>query len=80
MPNKRVRTLHIDYTGCTVSAKHLAQRNTLSAKFFRTKLFHPEVQLAQNSRTKFVGERIRSYFLLTIRAVLLIFLGNLPIF
>ena len=45
----------------------------LSANFFRTKLFNPEVQLAQNLNTKFLRARIISHFVLTIRAVLLIF-------
>ena len=30
----------------------------LSAKFFRAKLFNPEVQLAQNLNTKFLRARI----------------------
>ena len=64
---------NISYTDCTVSANHLAQRNTLSAKFFWAKLFHAEVQLAQNLSKKFPSTTIRSNFALIIRAALLIF-------
>ena len=54
-PNELTQSVNpqVDYTALTVSAKHLAQRNTLSAKFFRAKLFRPKVQLAQNSSRKF---------------------------